>query len=371
MKTVVNQLKEIASAIFYAAEAVELEDVLQRIAEVSRRMVGAKYAALGIPDGQGSLRYFKVAGINPEVMEHIAHLPQGKGLIGAIMNERRTLLIKDIHNDPRSAGFPKHHPFMNTFLGVPIQIGEQLFGMFYLCDKENGEFFNEEDQWLVETMAGYAALAIAGAELRVQQSRLKLLEERERIAMELHDGIIQSLYALGMHIDLLRTENKPIDGEQLTPVIIGLNEVIEDIRRYILNLRQQPNRQKSIRECLVEMVERLHVSGKIQIMVDAPEITPPFTPATFEAICLIINEAVSNAVRHAEASQIQVHAQLVDGHFNVCIEDNGKGFDMGAIPNTDGLGLRNIHQRTRLYGGEVKIDTAPEKGTKVYLTIPT
>src|SRR5215510_13301939 len=201
---ILAQLKDIASAVMYAAEAPKLEEVLERIAEVAKDLVNAKYAALGVPDDNGGLKFFKVAGMTPEQIARLDHLPHGKGLLGAIALERESIRLEKMQDDKRSAGFCKAHPQMTSLLGVPIQVGQQLFGILYLCDRIDGQPFSEQDEWLIETVAGYAALAIAGSQLREQQSRLTLLEERDRISMELHDGIIQSLYAMGMHLDILR-----------------------------------------------------------------------------------------------------------------------------------------------------------------------
>lgn len=371
MNIVLDRLKEIVSAVMYAAEAPDLEAMLERIAQVSRELARTRYAALGIPDGRGGLRYFKVAGLTPEQMERIDHLPRGIGLLGAIMQERRAIRLERMVDDSRSAGFCANHPFMNSLLGVPIQIGQQLFGVLYLCDKEDGKPFTDEDEWLVETMAGYAALAIAGSTLSDQQSRMKLLEERERIGMELHDGVIQSLYALGMHVDLLRAAGA-VRSDELSPVIDGLNSVIEDIRRYIMNLQKggRDTRHFTVRSYLKQMLGRLHVQDTLQIEIDAPDEPPPFTTATFEGIFLIVNEAISNAVRHASATRIRVTVRQVDSIYSIQIHDNGLGFDPHKINEGSGLGLRNMQQRARIYGGRVDIESLPGQGTLLTISVP-
>lgn len=308
---ILNRLKDMASAVMSAAEAGSLEQVLQRIAHVSGELVNAHYAALGIPDGKGSLKYFKVAGMSPEQVSRIGHLPVGYGLLGAIMKERKAVRLERMQDDPRSGGFCSGHPTMTSLLGVPIQVGAQLFGILYLCDRLDGQPFSEQDEWLVETIAGYAALAITGLQLSEQQSRLTLLEERERIGMELHDGIIQSLYAVGMHLDLIRTEpSAPVPT--LKPAIADLNTIIEDIRRYILNLKASSYRAGTIYDCLQDVLTRLHIPETVTIEIDAPHTHPPFTPHTFEAICQMVNEAVSNALRHANANSIKISTREHD-----------------------------------------------------------
>lgn len=367
---ILSQLKDIATAVMYAAEASTVEQVLERIAQVSQELIHARYAALGVPDGNGGLRFFKIVGMTPEQVARLDHLPVGKGLIGAIMADRATLRLERMADDSRSAGFCPAHPSMTSLLGVPVQVGQQLFGTLYLCDREDGEPFSEEDTWLVETLAGYAALAIAGSQLGEQQQRLSLLEERERIGMELHDGVIQSLYAIGMHLDLMRLSGNAHETET-NGVLGNLNDVIEDIRRYIMNLQQSSEQdQKTVYERLNELVKRMHTADTLKIHLSAPDEKPLFTPATFEAICQMVNEAISNAVRHSDAHEIHVNALQQDNRLKITIVDDGKGFDLQALSDNTGLGLSNIQQRAALHGGRVEIDSVVGGGTRLTIRVP-
>lgn len=367
---ILSRLKEIATSVMYAAEADTLPEVLARIAQVSAELVQAKYAALGIPDGMDGLKYFEYFGITKEEARKIGHTPKGRGLLGVIMRERHSLRLANMSDDPRAVGFPPHHPPMTSLLGVPIHVGNRLYGMLYLCDRVDGKPFDEQDQWLIETIAGYAALAITGSQLREQESRLAMLEERERIGMDLHDGVIQSLYAIGMHLEIIRTDEKPPPQDELHVVITSINEVIEDIRRYILNLKVRSYQHKTVRECLYEILNRLHLPGNMEVHVDAPDTPMPFSPATYEALCQMANEAISNVIRHANASRLQLSAQQQDGDFAIIIADNGQGFDPTTIPHQNGLGLTNIQQRARLHGGQVVIQAAPNQGTSIIISLP-
>ncbi len=364
-----NRLKDIATAAMSAAEAGSLEQVLERVAHVSGELVNARYAALGIPDGKGGLRYFKVAGLTPEQIRHIEHLPVGRGLLGAIMEERQAVRLERMQEDSRSSGFCSHHPTMTSLLGVPVQLGDRLFGLLYLCDRLDGQPFSEQDQWLIETMAGYVALAIVGSQLSEQQSRFTLLEERERVGMELHDGIIQSLYAIGMHLELISTSpDRPLPD--LKPVIHDLNSVIEDIRRYILNLKVSSDQQRTIYQGLRDVLTRLHVPNTLTVEIEAPDLPPPLSPLAFEAVCQMAQEAISNTLRHAHASYVKISSYVDETSFQVLIADNGQGFDLNDTGKRAGLGLRNIQQRALLNGGQVHIDSAPGQGTRLTIIIP-
>jgi signal transduction histidine kinase len=369
MLNVLSRLNEIASAVMRAAEAQNVEQVLERIAHVSKELVGAKYAALGVPDEQGGLRYFKVAGLTAVEIAKMGHLPFGHGMIGAIMEERQTVRLERMADDARSVGFCEGHPMMTSLLGSPIQVGDQLFGMLYLCDRVDGLPFSEQDQWLVETIAGYAALAIAGWELHESQNRLTLLEERQRISMELHDGVIQSLYAVGMHLDLLRS-NTDFKAAELGIIIGELNTIIDDIRVYIMNLKRDNHQQKTILDNLRAVISRLFIPASIQIDLEAPDSLPLFSETTFEAIMQILNEALSNAVRHSEAHHIKITAMQNENSLLIVVKDDGRGFNLQEIQKRDGLGLKNIQQRTHMHGGQIYIDTSPGQGTRLTITVP-
>lgn len=367
-----SQIKEIARMVMYAAEAEDLITMLKRIANVTRELVGAKYAALGVPDGHGGLRHFQVSGMSTDQISMIDHPPVGRGLIGVIMHEREVVMLEEMQQDPRSVGFPKGHPDMTRMLGVPVQVGDQLFGMLYLTDKENGEPFDTNDRWIVETLAGYAALAIADTQLRENQHRLTLLEERQRIGMELHDGIIQSLYALGMHLDLVRfaSDSTP---QKFQPVIDGLNTVIEDIRSYIMNLKVTHSKQQTCYELVEDVVARLYMPPHIELSIEVPDVLPPFGYEEQDSLCLMLQEALSNAIRHAQAQKIGVRVQQNEFFFYMTIHDDGVGFDpeTHARQNgTHGLGLKNLRERLHHLGGALEIRSKANMGTSIIMKLP-
>jgi signal transduction histidine kinase len=285
------------------------------------------------------------------------------------MHDREILRLEHMSEHPRSVGFPENHPYMDRLLGVPVQAGEQLFGMLYLTDRLDDQPFTQEDEWLVESLAGYAALAIAGSQLSEQRGRLMLLEERERVGMELHDGIIQSLYAIGMQLQLLRL-SKPDVSEDVSKATRSLDAVIEDIRHYILNLKVANYEQQTILACLDDVVARVHIPQGLKITLLAPDRQPPFAPPVVEAVCQIAYEAVSNIIRHAQATEATIEATEDAELFRLNIRDNGSGFNPDETSEHRGLGLRNMMQRARIYGGTIDVESAPGKGTYLNLEIP-
>jgi signal transduction histidine kinase len=146
-------------------QELSLESVLRRIAELAREQVNAKYAAVGVLGEDGELEQFIHIGIPQQEVEKMSHPPLGLGLIGAIMQSNQPIRLADILSDPRSVGFPAHHPQMKSFLGVSIYSGNERYGQIYLTDKQDAEEFSEDDEQIIETLATYAAVAIANARL--------------------------------------------------------------------------------------------------------------------------------------------------------------------------------------------------------------
>ena len=187
--------------------------------------------------------------------------------------------------------------------------------------------------------------------------------------MELHDGIIQSLYAMGMHLELMRMSGESTE-EPMVEVLHSLNGVIEDIRRYIMNLPRGGDHKKTIADWLQEVIDHLRPPEALQIELNAPDSLPLFTAGTFGAICMMANEAISNAMRHAQATHVSVIAHQHDNLFQVTIADNGEGFDPEGLANHEGLGLRNIQQRAAMYNGRIHINSQPGKGTRLTIIVP-
>jgi PAS domain S-box-containing protein len=198
-----------------------------------------------------------------------------------------------------------------------------------------------------------------------------LLAERTRISMELHDSVIQSLYAIGLQIDSMET-GEDEQPDSLKSIAEAINRAIKDIRQYILDLDASAPQSPTIYECLVqEVLPRLHIPDSTTVELDMPDLPLSIPPNLVDGICHMANEAISNAVRHAKSSHITITGQQVDDTLQITVADDGRGFDPDTATQGDGLGLRNLRQRAKLYGGRVHIDAEPGRGTSVTISIPT
>jgi len=347
---------------------------LQRIAHLARQLVSARYAALGIPDANGGLSEFLTSGLDEAQIAQMEHLPEGLGLLGALMHSTKPIRVARIADDPRSAGFCKNHPVMTSFLGVPVISKGVLLGTLYLTDKIGAAEFSEDDEQLVVMLAAHAAIAIENARLYQQVQRLAVLEERERIGMDLHDGIIQSIYAVGLileYCNLLLDENPPSAKGKLNQAISGLNEVIRDIRNYILDLRPQRFQGKDLPGGLFELIRAFRANTLMQADLHIEsEGDLGLVQGQASGLFHIAQEALANVAKHARARSVSVFLSRYGSQVTLTVKDNGRGFDPSRVAAYEGHGLRNMEARTRLLGGRLSVESEPGKGAVVKVTVP-
>jgi signal transduction histidine kinase len=373
-----NALHRAALAI---TSQVSLEKVLQQITDSARELVGAHYAALGVPDAAGYMEKFFTSGMPLAELERIPHRPRGLGLLGAIIRERRVIRLAHIGRDPRSVGFPLHHPPMDSFLGVPIVAGSETLGNLYLTDKirvgPNGREavaeFNERDQVLVEMLAAQAAVAIQNARLYEQIGRLAIVEERSRIGMDLHDGVIQSIYAVGLTLEsarLMLPEDPEAARRSLAETIGSLNDVIRDIRNFILDLRPQ-RFSGDLNQALGRLIREFQANAMVPVRFTADPVMFDQLPAAVAlTIFLTTQEALANVARHARASQVDVQIWREKGEVIIDVADNGEGFSLDEESLSVGHGLANMRARAEERQGTFTIKTAPGEGTRIRLRLP-
>jgi PAS domain S-box-containing protein len=185
----VQQLFELHEAALEISSELDLSRLLQRIVEVARTLTRSHYAALGIVGEDGLIEQFLTSGLSATEREAIGELPRGHGLLGVLIKEGRPIRIASIGADPRSVGFPANHPLMITLLGMPIIYRGQIVGDLYLTDKENGEMWSDEDEWLTSLLASHAAVAIGNAHLyrALEQERAEANNERQRLQVLLEN----------------------------------------------------------------------------------------------------------------------------------------------------------------------------------------
>jgi signal transduction histidine kinase len=357
---------------------LSLDAVLLRIVELAVDLTGARYGALGVLAADGrSIEEFITVGITVEERAALGDPPTGHGLLGALIREARPLRIPDIGADPRSVGFPPNHPPMKSLLGAPITGRGKVFGNIYLTDKQDAEAFDEEDERVLVVLATQAAVAVENARLYDETKRsgrelqrLQVLEERERIGKELHDGVIQSLFAVGMHLQGLATATGDDNiSRNLESAVEDIDDAIRDLRNYIFGLRPGILADRQLDQALKEMATDFAAHSGVVTVVDVDAAAASRLTSRAADVVQIVREALSNVGRHGAATTCRVSVERNAAGLVIEVDDDGQGFDLELTRS--GMGLQNLQERVGSLGGVFQIESTPGEGTTVRATFPS
>ncbi|MDO8616850.1 MAG: GAF domain-containing protein [Dehalococcoidia bacterium] len=536
------QLRALTQAGVALASEFSLLTVLQKLVDIAREQVNARYGALSVMSPQGEIQQFLTSGVSEEERQRIGGLPQGRGLLG-VLREGSSLRLADMTKHPRFEGLSPNHPQMRSLLGVPVVLGGRVIGNLYLADKQSAAAFDERDEEIVRLLAAQAAVAVRNAQmyeaeqqraeewkalfelgqqvsaspdlqelldsivararrllqtdmaalmllsgpdtlvmaahdgLRTQGMRklrllsehglqgltlsemrpvivedyqadprlknrpaglvaeeglvsqicvplkgkrgplgtltvgdrarrafserqaalleafanwtavaietsqlydrlasLARLEERERIGMDLHDGVIQAIYAVGLRLEDVADRLADSNGDAraaLDKTMDDLNKVIKDIRSYIFDLRPSMSQVADLPQAIRQLAKDLRLNTLMDVQV---EVAEPLTGLLDEAEALaffhIAQEALNNISKHSRASRVQVRLLADERQVRLEVEDNGVGFQSAPGAAREGQGLRNMHDRARSVGATLSWESEPGKGTSVRALLP-
>ena len=367
-------LTALSEAIDTIASEPALDRVLSKLAEGARRLAHANYAAIGIPAPEGdAFDQFVTVGMSDELIERLGPLPRTHGMLGAMLTETRPYRTPDITGDPRFRGWwPSAHPRMRSFLGVPMVTQGAVIGAFYLTDREGADEFTAEDEARVKLLAGHAAIAIENARLFEASRELALSEERSRLARELHDAMSQSLFSLSLSAQAAASlvERDPQRAlEEISRVKELARATMGELRSVVAGLRPADLESDGLVVALrsqLSLLERAH-GLDITVMVDGE---PDLEPEEEHHVFRVVQEAVTNALRHASASKVGVSITATSGGLIAEVHDDGVGFDPGASAiRSRRLGLTSMRERAERLGGTLSLDSAPGEGTRVRLEV--
>jgi signal transduction histidine kinase len=359
------------------ASELSLPAVLQKIVELACEVSDARYGALGVLGVDGLIHEFVTHGVTEEERRAIGSLPVGRGILGVLIQEARPLRLTRIQDDPRSVGFPPNHPPMTSFLGVPVTVRGTVYGNLYLTEKRAGAEFTEEDERAVVTLAAQAGVAVENARLweenaRIQEElkRLAVLEDRERIAKELHDGVVQSLFAVGMSLQAMEAV-APSEAvrARLEAAVDDVDRVIRDLRSYIFGLGPGGRADVELERALADLVDEFRRGTELAIRLEVDAEAASLLAGKAPDLLQVAREAISNAIRHANAQTLSVVLARRGSDVVLEVEDDGTGFDPGAARGK-GHGLANLDARARALNGRLEIDSVASDGTIVRVLIP-
>ena len=364
-------LNEAARAI---AAVLDVNRVLQLIVDRVRDLVDARYAAIGIVGADGRIERFITSGISVEARAAIGDLPRGHGLLGLIIREGRTYRIPSIAKHPDSSGFPPNHPPMSSFLGVPVTAHGLPIGNLYLTEKQGAAEFSSADQAIVETFALHAGIAIDNARLHEAARRLAVADERDRIGRDLHDGIIQSLYAVSLSLEDvpdMMADAPDEAADRLDRAIESLNLSIRDIRNFIYGLRPEAVDGNEVLAGIAVLAHEVGDGGLVDVEISLdPTADPGLSPDDGVELLSLVREALSNAARHARARRIEVRLRPSEGASELIIADDGVGFDPAATMRGGHHGLMNMPVRAAAIGATFAIESTPGHGTRIMVRLP-
>jgi len=369
-----RRLRELLGAVLALSSDLDPTSILTRIIEASVKLVDARYGALGVLDETGTrLSQFITVGIDEDAQQAIGHLPEGHGILGLLILDAQPLRLPDLREHPDSFGFPPNHPPMRAFLGVPIRVRGEVFGNLYLTDKTTAEAFSDVDEELIVGIAAAAGVAIDNARLHARMKDYALVEDRERIARDLHDTVIQRLFATGLSLQrtgrLVGTDPAEA-GARIEAAVDDLDLTVKHIRTAIFALessRLSPG--GGLRDQVLALGgESAPVLGfEPRFFFDGPvDSSVPDELGT--ELLATLREALSNVARHAKATEATVEV-VATGHTVVLrVIDDGVGPPGPDVPR--GHGLKNMEARAGRHAGLFEVQAGAPTGTIVHWQVP-
>ena len=359
------------------ASELDLEAILERIVELAVAITGARYGALGVlGEDTPRIERFITLGVSDEQRAAIGHPPVGHGILGLLIREQRPMRLPEIGLDPRSVGFPEHHPPMHSFLGAPVKAAGRVFGNIYLTEKQGAPEFDQDDETALVVLAAQAGVAIENARLydetrRAQDelARLELLDERERIAKDLHDGVIQSLFAVGM--GLQGTAAMAGDEEVARRIEHATEEIdraIRDLRNYIFGLRPGVLADRQLDQAVRQLASEFEERAGVLTIIEVDTSVAAELASLASDVVQIVRESLSNVSRHAEATSCRITLRRTELGAELEIDDDGVGFDPSSA--SQGMGMDNLRGRVIALGGELTIESVLGEGTTIRASLP-
>jgi signal transduction histidine kinase len=371
-----DELYQVSQAVLSVTRQMSVRDVLQVIVRSARSLVGARYAALGVPDEGDSFAEFVVAGISSAEQRAIGPLPRRHGMLGVLLNEGQPERLQDISADPRFEGWPAAHPRMSHFLGVPVRDGDRTLGIIFAANKTSaaaaGRGFTERDAEILSLFATHAAIALTNARLYERSRELSVLQERSRLARELHDAVTQKLFSIRAHARAaaVLVGRSPLDPDRVRAeieVISALGAEAHAELRAVIDGLAPPDLQAA---GLAESLRRYAVlAGRaygVPVTFTAGEV-PALGTRAEAALYRVAQEALHNALRHSGASRVSVRLSRTPRRVAVEVCDDGHGFVTGAP--SGGVGLASMRDRASAVGGTLTIRSG-ESGTRVRMSVP-
>lgn len=365
-----DHLRRVLDAVVALGSGQDLQTSLKQLTEAGTELVDARYGAMGVLSADRThLSDFITVGVTAEERTLLGEPPKGHGILGLLITDPRPLRLPDLTQHPDSFGFPPGHPPMTSFLGVPVVVGGEVYGNLYLTDKQSAAEFSDIDVQLASGLAAAAGTAIERARLQARVRDLAMVEDRERIARDLHDTVIQQLFATGLILQgASRLAEAPEVASRIEQALDDLDLVVRQVRSSIFDLHDTGPSEPSLRERISNTVDSLRDAlGHTPILrVDGP-IDSAVPTEVGDHLVAVVSEALANVARHADASISIITVALGDGDLRVVVDDDGVG---PGPRRAAGRGLGNLVDRAEQLGGRFSYEPGPHAGTRVTWVVP-
>jgi signal transduction histidine kinase len=365
-----DELRQVSAAVLAVTARLSVGDVLQTIVASARRVLDARYAALGVPGPDDEFAQFVTDGISDEQWRAIGPLPRQHGILGAMLHDPNPVRLADVRSHPRFGWWPAAHPVLTSFLGMPIVHDGDILGTLFLANKQTPGGFTADDEELLRLLAAHAAIALINARLYERSRELSIVEERNRISRELHDAVTQKLFSLRLTADAaatLVTRDAARAVSELDTVRRLAAEATDELRAIVVGLRPVDLAGDGLDVALRKQAELLDRVHRPAVKFTGGPV-PRLPAAREEAAYRIAQEALHNALRHAAAALVTVTVQAVDGSMVLEVTDDGHGFDPAGPSRRSGLA--SMRDRARAAGGRLAVLSRPGAGTTVRLEVP-
>ena len=365
------KLRRVLEAALLLEADLNLPTLLRHIVDEARSMTNARYGALGVlnQDGTG-LGEFITGGLEPDEEQKIGAPPTGKGILGLLISDPKPLRLAELSSHPNSYGFPPNHPPMTSFLGVPIKVRDAVYGNLYLTDKIGWSEFTSDDEGLVDGLAIAAGIAIDNARLHAQVQEVAVYEERDRLARDLHDTVIQRLFAIGLSLQSMQADPSASRNlDRLKSTIADVDDTIRQVRTSIFEL-ESDGLSRGTRDDVLSLLEELRtvVGFDVHTSFEGP-VDTAIPDRVRDHLLAVIREAVTNIGRHAQATKATLAIAATNGQCRLRIEDDGCGMVESEAARR-GHGLSNLRRRAEKLHGQFEIDSPTAGGTVLIWQVP-
>ena len=365
------KLRRLLEATLLVEADLELPVLLRHVVEEARSMTGARYGALGVLNADRTeLAQFLTVGLESDEEERIGHRPTGRGVLGLLITEPQPMRLADLGSHPKSFGFPANHPSMASFLGVPIKVRDQVYGNLYLTDKVGWSEFTRDDVALVEALAVAAGIAIENARLHEQVRDLAVIEDRDRLARDLHDTVIQRLFAVGLSLQSVASNaTGPRVTDRLTGAISEIDATIREVRSVIYALGMA-GEDRGVRASVLALVAELTpvVGFEVNVAIEGP-VDTTVSDTVAHHLLATVREALTNIGRHAHATSARLLLSVSGNTCRLEVVDDGIGIPGGGDMEA-GLGLGNLRRRAEKLRGSLILETPDGGGTSLTWQVP-